>query len=195
MKKLILVAAPPASGKTYVSEAVAHRIPQAVYLDKDDLGTLIEAAFSASGEPYDMDGEFYRASLRPAEYTTLMGIAFSTLRFADYVIVNAPFGKEVRDCEVFNAWKERANACGAELILIWVNTPRELCYERMKARDAIRDRKKLLDFERYSSTINYTPPFELLEGGCVDHLLLFESENEMSFQKSMKLILDVILKG
>ena len=195
MKKLILVAAPPASGKTYVSESLSRSIPQSVYLDKDDLGTLIQAAFTASGEPYDMDGEFYKANLRPAEYTTLMNIAFSTLRFADCVIVNAPFGKEVRDFETFEAWKKCANDYGAKLILIWVNTPPHLCYERMKSRGALRDSKKLEDFESYVASINYNPPVELFEKGCVDTYILFDTQNELCFQQSLEETLHILSKA
>ena len=40
-KKLIFVAAPPACGKTYVSQRIAEAVPQMVYLDKDDLCDLL----------------------------------------------------------------------------------------------------------------------------------------------------------
>ena len=96
-KKMILVAAPPACGKTYVSELIAKSIDHIVYLDKDDLGDLIRAAFSVCGKKVNMDGDFYINNLRSAEYSTMMDIAFSALRFENIVLVNAPFGKEVRD--------------------------------------------------------------------------------------------------
>jgi len=37
MKKMILVAAPPACGKNYVSELISKEIGQISYFDKDDL--------------------------------------------------------------------------------------------------------------------------------------------------------------
>lgn len=68
-----------------------------VYLDKDDLGRLVRRSFALSGEAVDMDGAFYFQNLRSDEYAALMDLAFSALRFADKVLVNAPFLKEVRD--------------------------------------------------------------------------------------------------
>jgi predicted kinase len=102
-KKIVFVAAPPASGKTYVCERLAEAMGRAVYLDKDDLSDLLRAAFRASGNEVDMDGEFYVNNLRASEYSTLLNIAFSVLRFEDTVIVGAPFGKEVRDTEYMRA--------------------------------------------------------------------------------------------
>ena len=75
-KKLVLVAAPPACGKTYVSELIAKSAEHIVYLDKDDLADLIRASFAVSGNEMDMDGEFYINNLRPSEYSTIFNIAF-----------------------------------------------------------------------------------------------------------------------
>ena len=85
---MILVAAPPACGKTYVSELIAKSIDHIVYLDKDDLGDLIRAAFYVCGKKVNMDGDFYINNLRSAEYSTMMDIAFSALRFENIVLVN-----------------------------------------------------------------------------------------------------------
>ena len=191
MKKLILIAAPPASGKTYVAEKIAASLPGVVYLDKDDLGDLMRAAFRASGEGVDMDGNFYIENLRGAEYATILHIAFSSLRFSDCVILNAPFGKEVRDSEYMRALRERANATGAELILIWVSTPLKTIFERMKARASDRDTKKLEEWESYSRKINYTPPTDLSRGG-VDSFLLFDNSNEECFESSLEQALNLI---
>ena len=79
MKKLILIAAPPASGKTFVAQRLAASLPHVVYLDKDDLGDLIRASFAASGEVVDMDGTFYIDNLREAEYSTILHIAFERI--------------------------------------------------------------------------------------------------------------------
>lgn len=50
----------------------------------------------------DMDGEFYLQSLRDVEYETITKLALSALRFENTVILNAPFGKEVRDYKYIN---------------------------------------------------------------------------------------------
>ena len=191
-KKIIFVAAPPASGKTYVAERLAGAMEHAAYIDKDDLADLLRAAFKTSGNEVNMDGEFYINNLRPSEYSTLLHIAFSVLRFEDAVIVGAPFGKEVRDAEYISGLKARANALSAELILLWVSAPRELCYERMKARSSDRDVLKLQNFEEYAKKINYTPPYELAERGAVDRFVVFDTTSEDAFEKSLNYTLDIL---
>ncbi len=185
-KKLIFVASPPACGKTYVSKLIAKSLGHVVYLDKDDLCDLLRTAFAVSGNEVDMDGEFYINNLRSAEYSTILNIAFSTLRFEDYVILNAPFGKEVRDADYMKTLKDRANGLDAELLLIWVATPIERCYERMKKRNSDRDTLKLANWEDYVKKINYTPPYELEDREAVDRLIIFDNKDETSAQLSLK---------
>lgn len=189
MKKLILVASPPACGKTYVSEMIAEAASHIVYLDKDDLGDLIRASFAVSGEKVDMDGEFYIKNLRPAEYTTILNIAFSALRFEDTVLLNAPFGSEVRDEEYMQNLKKRANENNAELILIWVTASPDVCYERMKSRNSDRDTEKIKNWEEYVKKINFAPPYELESAGAVDKIIIFDNSDEASFER---LLADVV---
>ena len=44
-KKLIIVSAPPASGKTYVSMKIAESLEHVTYLDKDSLVPLSNVAY------------------------------------------------------------------------------------------------------------------------------------------------------
>ena len=184
-KQLILVASPPASGKTYLSELLAKSVGHAVYLDKDDLADLLHEAFHRAGQDIDMDGEFYTKNLRPAEYSTILNIAFSALRFEDRVILNAPFGKEVRDSGYMSDLKTRANAIGAELILIWINSNADICRERMAKRNSPRDRLKLQDFEEYVKSINFSPPLELENEKAVDRLIIFDTTSDEGFNRSL----------
>ena len=112
-KKVILVAGAPACGKTYVSQLIARALEHVVYLDKDDLRELLAAAFRASGNPVDMDSDFYNNALRSAEYATILQVAFSALEFEDRVVLNAPFLAQVRDARFMRAIKAKANAMGA----------------------------------------------------------------------------------
>ena len=183
-KKLILVAAPPACGKNYVSKRICEEIGHVAYLDKDDLSELVRCGFRLCGEPLDMDGEFYAKNLRPFEYKTLLNLAFSALQFEDLVLVNAPLSKEVRDLEFMRGLKKSAGEMGAELILIWVTAPKNICYERMKQRNSDRDQLKLAQWEEYVKNINYSAPVALPEMGGVDTLILFDNENESTFSSS-----------
>ncbi len=192
-KQLILVASPPACGKTYVSKLIAKSLDHIVYLDKDDLSDIVRAGFAAAGQELDMDGSFYIENLRSAEYSTILNIAFSTLQFEDRVILNAPFGKEVRDNEYIKILKDKANQNGADLLLIWVTVPESVCYERMKTRDSERDTLKLKNWDEYVSKINYNPPYELEEKGAVDKLIVFNNKDDASLNSSLKESLKIIL--
>ena len=191
-KKLILVASPPACGKTYISQMIAKAVKHIVYLDKDDIGELVRAAFCAADEKFDMDGDFYKEKLRDAEYSSIVNIAFSALGFEEKVILNAPFGKEVRDAGYMKNLKGRVNEQGAELVLIWVSATKEICHERMKKRGSDRDTLKLQSFDDYIKNIDFTPPYMLKECGAVDELVVFETEDDESFNTSLKKTLKII---
>lgn len=185
MKKLILVASPPACGKTYVSRLLAKELAPTVYLDKDTLAPLLGAAFSAAGAPVDMDGEFYIQNFRTAEYATMMDVAFSALEFAPTVIVNAPFGKEVRDPEYMEAVKKRANGMGAALLLVWVAVSQDTWLRRMKSRNSSRDAGKLAAWEAYAKTVNHTPPQALAEEKAVDGFMVFHNEDDATAAQAL----------
>ena len=193
-KKLILVAAPPACGKTYVSELISRSVEHIVYLDKDDLADIIRCAFELCGEELNMDGQFYAKNLRPSEYSTILNIAFSTLRFSDLVLLNAPLSKEVRDSDYMRSLKERAASLGAELVLIWVTAPTEVCYERMKKRNSDRDTLKLQNWDKYVKNIDYSAPVKLMEDKAVDSLIVFDTADDNAFAESLEKTLEIIRK-
>ena len=191
-KKLILVAAPPACGKTYVSELISRSVEHIVYLDKDDLADLIRCAFELCGEKLNMDGQFYAKKLRASEYSTILHIAFSTLRFEDLVLLNAPLSKEVRDSEYMLSLKERAASLDAELVLIWVTAPLDICFERMKKRNSDRDTLKLENWDEYVKNIDYSVPLKLVEDNAVDSLIVFDTADDNSFAASLEKTLEII---
>lgn len=194
-KKLILVASPPACGKTYVSELIAKSVEHIVYLDKDDLADLVRASFTLSGKKMDMDGAFYIENIRPSEYLAILNVAFSALRFEDVVILNAPFGKEVRDNEYMRELKCRVNRAGAELFLIWVTASPEICLERMKKRNSDRDILKLKNWEEYIKKIDFTPPSKLKENDAVDKFIIFNTNEESLLKQSLDETLKLIKGG
>ena len=193
MKKyFVLVASPPACGKTFVSELIAESLKQCTYLDKDDLADLIRCAFELCGEKLNMDGQFYAKNLRASEYSTILHIAFSTLRFEDLVLLNAPLSKEVRDSEYMLSLKERAASLDAELVLIWVTAPLDICFERMKKRNSDRDTLKLENWDEYVKNIDYSVPLKLVEDNAVDSLIVFDTADDNSFAASLEKTLEII---
>lgn len=191
-KKLILVASPPACGKTFVSERIAKEMGHLVCLDKDDLADLLRQAFALCGEELNMDGEFYSKNLRPYEYSTIINIAFSTLRFEELVLLNAPLSREVRDVDYMKGLKSRAEELGAELVLIWVTAPVSVCRERMAKRNSDRDTLKLEAWDEYVKNINYSAPLLLREEKAVDRFIVFDNASDESFERSLKETLQIL---
>ena len=191
-KKLILVASPPACGKTFVSERIAKELKHIVYLDKDDLAVILRRAFELCGEELNMDGEFYSRNLRAYEYSTIINIAFSTLRFEELVLLNAPLSREVRDVEYMKGLKSRAEELGAELVLIWVTTPVSVCRERMAKRNSDRDTLKLEAWDEYVKNIDYSAPLLLRAENAVDRFIVFDNESDESFARSLKETLQIL---
>lgn len=192
MKQLILVAAPPACGKTYVSERICRSMGQIVYLDKDDLNQMVHLAFTLSNQPFDMDSSFYRQKIRNVEYETILGIALSNLRFHDSVLLNAPFGSEVRDVDFMRRLKKAVASLGARLVLIWVSTPIEICRQRMMQRNSERDLLKLADWENYVKTIDYSAPTQLMDAHAVDNFFVFDATDETTVAASLASITTIL---
>ena len=192
MKKMILIAAPPAAGKNYVSELICRALGDVAYLDKDDLGILLRRSFDLCGEERNMDGGFYLQNLREAEYETLFDLAFSALRFSDTVVVNAPLLKEVRDEAYMRHLKTRTAQLGAELVLVWVVASDGACYERMQSRASARDTGKLARWEEYGRGIDRTPPRGLEDTGAVDVLFAFDNESAERAEIALGALLEAL---
>lgn len=191
-KKLILVGAPPACGKNYVSDLICKKLERVAYFDKDDLTDLRLCAFNVSGQKPNTDGEFYVKNIRPYEYSTLFNLAFSALKYENYVLVNAPFIQESKDEDYMADLKRRAEKFDAQVILIWVTAPEKVCFERMKKRNSSRDMDKLKNWQEYVKTVDYSVPNFLEEKGLVDRVIHFDNENEevqkISLAKTIKIL-------
>ena len=191
-KKLILVGAPPACGKNYVSDLICKKMEGVAYFDKDDLTDLRLCAFNVSGQTPNTDGEFYVKNIRPFEYSTLFNLAFSALKYENYVLVNAPFIQESKDEDYMADLKRRAEKFDAQVILIWVTASEKVCFERMKKRNSSRDTEKLKNWQEYVKTVEYTVPKFLEEKGLVDRVIHFDNENEevqkISLAKTIKIL-------
>jgi predicted kinase len=186
-KKLIIVSAPPASGKTYVSMKLAENLKHVVYLDKDTLVPLSNVAFNVANEPNDREGPFFEKYLRDVEYQVILNMAFEALKYDDIVLINAPFSKEVRDSAYVAALrKELQESYGAYLAIVWVSCSIETVHQRMIERNSPRDTFKLADWDRYVASQNFTVPEGLKIEGDPYSLILFDNNSDATFDASMK---------
>ena len=181
MKRLILVTSPPASGKTYVSRKLAERLDHVVYLDKDSLIPLSKKVFEVAGEEYNRSSDFFERYIRDAEYEAIVAIAMEALDYADIVLINAPFSKEVRNKQYMESLRSTLAEKEGALSVIWVKTDIDVVKQRMKERNSDRDKWKLENWDAYIAECDFSVPKEIEK----DSLLIFENSNDREFHESM----------
>ncbi len=191
MKRLILVTSPPASGKTYVSQQLAKKLPHIVYLDKDALIPLSKRIFLVAGEEINRSSDFFEDNIRNFEYEAILDIAFEALEYEDLVLVNAPFTREVRDNAYISDLKSKLAEKGAELVVIWVETDVEITRQRMIERNSPRDTWKLEHWDEYVAGRDYSTPSIPALSDC---LVKFYNSSSEEFEQSMKDISEYLLK-
>ncbi len=192
MKKLILIASPPACGKTRLAKRLAAALDHVVYLDKDTLIPLSKQIFAAAGEPYDRSSAFFEAYVRDREYEVILNLAFDALRFADTVLVNAPFSREIRDPAYIAALREKLGTYGAKLCAIWIVTDVEVCKARMMKRRSDRDTWKMEHWDEYVKRLDFSVPEALRLEGQADSLLLYYNSNDELADASFARILPIL---
>lgn len=186
-KKLIIVSAPPASGKTYVSMKLAENLRHVVYLDKDDLVPLSNVAYDVTNQPRAREGLFFEEYLRNVEYDVILKQGFEALKYEDIVLINAPFSREIRNKEwVDNLRKTLKEQYNGTLVIIWVTCPVDVVHQRMIDRKSPRDVYKLQDWETFVATHNFSTPTELYVEGDPYSLILFDNGSEESYEASMR---------
>lgn len=190
-KRMILVTSPPASGKTFVSQQLAKKLPHVVYLDKDALIPLSNRVFHVAGQECNRSSDFFEENIRNYEYEAILDIGFEALEYEDLVLINAPFTREVRDNEYIKKLKAKLASRGAELILIWVVTDIEVSRRRMIARNSPRDTWKLAHWDEYVAGRDYSTPDLPALSGC---LIKFFNSNNVEFNDSMERITKFLLE-
>lgn len=191
MKHLILVTSPPASGKTFVSKQLAKRFRNIVYLDKDALVPLSNRIFLAGNEEINRSSAFFEENIRNYEYIAILDIAFEALEYADLVLINAPFTREVRDNDYIRDLKAKLSELGAELTVVWVETDIEVSHKRMIARNSPRDTWKLAHWDEYVAGRNYSTPTIPELSDC---LVKFYNSNTEEFNESLERITKYLLE-
>lgn len=192
MKRMILVSSPPACGKTYISKQLAKNIKHIVYLDKDTLIPLSKQIFRVAKKPYDRSSDFFEENIRDYEYEVILDLAFEALDYADTVLINAPFTREIRNVDYINGLKEKLAAHGAKLTIIWVVTDPEVCRKRMLKRNSPRDSYKIAHWDEYIKTVDFSIPKALDDPDIKDDLLLFYNSSDAEYVNSMHEITNIL---
>ena len=192
MKKMILVTSPPACGKTRLSKRLATALDHVVYLDKDTLIPLSKQIFKAAGEPYDRSSDFFEREIRDYEYETILNLGFEALRYADTVLINAPFTREIRDPAYIQALRDKLSTYNAKLCAIWIVTDVAVCKARMMKRCSDRDTWKMEHWDEYIKGVNFEIPEALRIEGQSDSLLLYYNSDDTLADASFARILPIL---
>ncbi|WP_244835144.1 AAA family ATPase [Clostridium sp. BJN0001] len=179
MKRLILVTSPPACGKTFISKEISKALKPIVYLDKDTLIGLSNQVFKVAGEENNRSSDFFEKYIRNTEYEVVIALAMEALDYCDTVLINAPFTREIRDLDYMDKFKKKLAEKDCKLVLIWVETDKEVCHQRMIERNSSRDTWKLANWDEYISKCNFEKPVGIPE------LRVFKNSSMEEFNESM----------
>ena len=185
-KKLILVVSPPACGKTYVSKKLAENIENIVYLDKDTLIPLSKKIFEAANEEYNRSSDFFNRVIRDVEYEVVLDLAYEALEYANLVLINAPFTREIRDLEYVKTLSEKLDGLNTDLVFIWVSASAETCKRRMIERNSTRDTWKIANWDEYIKGVNFSIPTPLSTPESGSKLIIFDNDSDETFESVMK---------
>jgi predicted kinase len=154
----ILVAGPPASGKSTVGAALAKSLG-ATLIDQDvatgQLLSVIESLVNVD----DIDDPQLATLTRPARYETVIRLAEDNLRLENTVLLVAPFTAERKNLP---AWQELCHrlrrAGGGAVAMVWLYLSREELLHRLRVRGADRDAAKLRSEQRFIDQLELGPP-------------------------------------
>jgi predicted kinase len=141
----IAVAGPPASGKTTLATGLAATLGWMI-ADLDAVtGALTRAAMQFLGADETGIDDAPGLRIRAARYEALLAVATANLEIGLGVVMAAPFTAELADPDRWRAVARRLDSTHAsgEVVLVYVDCPSDLRRERLRARDAARDRAKL----------------------------------------------------
>jgi predicted kinase len=154
----LLIAGPPASGKSMVGASLARTLGAALI----DLDVATEPLLGVIGSLVnvdDIDDPRLATLTRDDRYETITRLAEDNLRVGNTVLLVAPFTAERKN---LHAWEELVDrlhrAADGSVTMIWLYLSREELLQRMRARGANRDEPKLSSEQRFIDQVDLGPP-------------------------------------
>lgn len=139
------------SGKSTIAQRLA-RQHGAAYLDKDAMSArFVEAALVSAGyDPGDREANsYYRDSILPLEYDSLLDVAGANLRLGHPVVVDAPFSPYLSDPTFITTAAKRFDWPPGEIEVVRVRVSSTTLQDRLRTRGLERDRVKLAHWDEY----------------------------------------------
>jgi predicted kinase len=154
----LLIAGPPASGKSMVGASLARTLGAAL-IDLDAATEPLLSVIESLANVDDIDDPRLVTLTRADRYETITRLAEDNLRVGNTVLLVAPFSEERKN---LRAWEELVDrlhrAAGGAVTMIWLYLSREEVLQRMRARGADRDEPKLSKEQRFIDQLDLGPP-------------------------------------
>jgi predicted kinase len=154
---VVLLSGSAGSGKSTVGRALAGRLGAAL-VDQDTVtGPLVSVVAELVGV-HNLDDPRLAGPTRDARYETVAALAEENLRVGVPVVLVAPFSRERRDLQAWEALESRLRAAGGSPLLVWLNLQPTAVVARLQARGAARDLSKLADPSSFLSRLDQGAP-------------------------------------
>jgi predicted kinase len=154
---VVLLSGWPGSGKSTVGRTLASRL-NAALVDQDTVtGPLVSVVADLVGV-HDLDDDRLARPTRDARYETLAAVAEENLQVGIPVVLVAPFSRERRDPNAWEALDARLRAAGGSPLLVWLQLEPAAVVSRLRARGAERDLAKLADPSSFLAALDHAAP-------------------------------------
>jgi predicted kinase len=154
----LLIAGPPASGKSMVGTSLARTLGAAL-IDLDVATEPLLSVIASLVNVDDIDDPRLATLTRTHRYETITLLAEDNLRVGNTVLLVAPFTEERKSP---HAWEELVDrlhrAADGAVTMIWLYLSREELLQRIRARRADRDEPKLRREQRFIDQLDLGPP-------------------------------------
>jgi predicted kinase len=154
----VLIAGPPASGKSTVAASLARTLGAAL-IDQDVATEPLVNVIGSLVNVDDIDDPRLATLTRAARYETITCLGEDNLRLGHGVLLVAPFTEERQDLEAWEELSHRLRQAGAVTVtMAWLNLSRDELLRRMQARGADRDADKLRGEQPFIDQLHLGPP-------------------------------------
>ena len=154
----ILVAGPPASGKTTVGASLAQALG-ATLIDQDVATGQLLSVVESLVHVDDIDDPRLAKLTRVARYETITCLAEDNLRVGNSVLLVAPFSEERKSLHAWEMLFDRLQrAADGTVTMVWLYLSRDELLRRLRGRAADRDASKLRAERRFIDQVDLGPP-------------------------------------
>jgi predicted kinase len=170
----VLVAGPPATGKSTLATALAPHLGAAI-VDLDVATGPLTRVVSDLVGVRDLHDRFLAGLTRDARYDTLLDLADANLRAGRPVVLVAPFSAERAQPA---AWAATTRRIAADPTMVWLHLPPAELLKRLTRRALARDEGKIRDPGSFLAGLDLAPP-------VVPHLALDASKPTATLVRSV----------